>query len=57
MREKKPAKKPIDWVLVLKSGPDGLKKWKRLTGQEREKVTISGADLSGCDLTGVNLKG
>jgi hypothetical protein len=52
------AKKPIspsDWIAILKSGPDGVKKWNRLTGLERAKIKLSGADLSNLDLSGINL--
>lgn len=49
---KKPA---TDWVAILRSGADGVKKWNRLTGKERQAVKLTGADLSGVDLTGANL--
>ncbi len=53
----KPKAKPkpkVDWVAELKSGQPGVRKWNKLTWQEREKIKISGADLSGADLSKVN---
>ncbi|HEY2910262.1 MAG TPA: pentapeptide repeat-containing protein [Gemmataceae bacterium] len=57
MPAKKPALTSAEWVAVLKTGAEGVKKWNRLTGVERAKVKLSGADLSGCDLAGINLSG
>jgi hypothetical protein len=42
---------------VLKTGPDGVKKWNRLTAAGRKAARLSGADVGGGDLTGVNLRG
>jgi hypothetical protein len=53
---KKPAKKPVDWVAVLKAGPEGVKKWNKLTGVQRHQVNLSRADFANCDLSGINLK-
>ncbi|MCI0704899.1 MAG: pentapeptide repeat-containing protein [Planctomycetia bacterium] len=58
---KKPVKAkkklPPDWVAILRSGADGVKKWNKLTLAERRAIKLAGADLSGCDLTGVKLSG
>jgi len=51
----KAKKAPPDWVAVLRSGADGVKKWNKLTTAERKTAKLAGADLSGCDLTGANL--
>jgi hypothetical protein len=46
---------PDDWPALLRSGPEGVGKWNKLTRARRRAVDLAGADLSGCDLTGVNL--
>jgi uncharacterized protein YjbI with pentapeptide repeats len=48
---------PGDWPAVLRSGPEGLKRWHRLTAAERKGVDLSGAGLGGCVLSGVKLRG
>jgi len=48
---------PAGWVLILRNGPDGVKKWNRLTVAVRALMDLSRADLRGCDLTGVYLPG
>jgi hypothetical protein len=45
----------VDWLAVLRSGPDGVRKWNRLTRAGRKVVRLTGADLAGCDLAGMNL--
>jgi len=56
-----PAKTPPlttpEWIAILKTGPEGVKKWNRLTGPQRAKVKLSGADLTACDLAGINFSG
>lgn len=55
---KAPPKTPAaDGLALLRGGPDGVKKWNKLTVAARKKVKLSGADLGKCDLTGANLKG
>jgi hypothetical protein len=53
---KKSAKPPVDWVAVLKSGAEGVKKWNKLTAAQRHQVKLSRADFANCDLSGINLK-
>ena len=52
----KPAKPPVDWVAVLKTGAEGVKKWNKLTAVERHMVNLSHGDFANCDLSGINLK-
>jgi hypothetical protein len=61
-QKKKPAKAPkkslepiSGWVAVLHGGPEGIKKWNRLTVAVRALMDLSRAELRGCDLTGVYL--
>jgi uncharacterized protein YjbI with pentapeptide repeats len=55
---KKMSLEPITgWVAVLHGGPDGVKKWNRLTVAVRALMDLSRADLRGCDLTGIYLPG
>ena len=54
---KKPAKPKVDWVALLRSGPDGVKKWNKLTVAERKAVRLGACDLAGADLSGINLRG
>lgn len=64
---KSPAKKPTakkpkpptaaELLELLRGGPDGVKKWNKLTVAARKKAKLSSADLRKCDLTGANLKG
>jgi hypothetical protein len=51
-KAKAPAK---DWPALLRTGPDSIKKWNKLTRAERKKVDLSGLTFDGCDLTGINL--
>ena len=55
-KPKKPAKPPVDWVAVLKTGAEGVKKWNKLTGKQRKAADIGRGDFSGCDLSGINLR-
>ena len=48
---------PAGWVLILRNGPDGVKKWNRLTVAVRALMDLSRADLRGCDLSGIYLPG
>jgi hypothetical protein len=57
-----PAKKkapapPVDWPAVLRSEPDGLARWNKLTKAARTAVDLSGVDLSGCGLPGAVFRG
>ncbi|CAN5604331.1 hypothetical protein BH23PLA1_BH23PLA1_25080 [soil metagenome] len=57
IESKKASPGPADWVTVLRSGPDGLKKWNRLQAAERKRIKLDDADLGGIDLSGMNLRG
>jgi hypothetical protein len=55
-KPKKLTKPPTDWVAVLRLGPEGVKKWNKLTSIQRKQVKLAGADLRECDLSGVKLR-
>lgn len=48
---------PADWPAILRSGPDGLRRWNRLKAAERKAVELQGVDLGGINLTEANLRG
>jgi hypothetical protein len=54
---KKPAKSKMDWVALLRSGSDGVKRWNKLTVADRKAVRLAACDLAGADLSGINLRG
>ncbi|WP_439628964.1 pentapeptide repeat-containing protein [Gemmata sp.] len=52
-----PPKPKVDWAAVLRSGPDGVKKWNKLTVAERTTAKLAKYDLANADLSGINLRG
>jgi hypothetical protein len=56
MAKKDSTSKQMDWPAALRTGPEFVKKWNRLTRAERKKVDLSGLEFQGCDLTEINLE-